>query len=281
VELDGLERWGVGQRLLESRRQGVDERTAALAEIARGTLPPGVLGLPVITELSPIVTGIVAEADLRAPGGADAEPVDVRVRLADGRLLHGTVSGVCGDVLLTATFSRVSAKQRLAAWARLLALTATWPERPFSAVTVGRGSGRDDVRSVCIAPLAATTKERAAVAGRELAALIDLYDRGLREPLPLFAKTSAAYAEAVRAGQDPVAAAADEWATVFGFDREDREAEHQLVFGGVLELAELMEAAPASDEVGEGWAEAEPSRLGRLALRLWSELLDREESWSR
>jgi exodeoxyribonuclease V gamma subunit len=281
VELDGLERWGVGQRLLEARRQGVDERTAALAEIARGTLPPGVLGLPVITELSPIVTGIVAEAALRAPGGADAEPVDVRVRLADGRLLHGTVSGVCGDVLLTATFSRVSAKQRLAAWARLLALTATWPERPFSAVTVGRGSGRDDVRSVCIPALAATTKERAVVAGRELAALMDLYDRGLREPLPLFAKTSAAYAEAVRAGQEPGAAAAEEWATVFGFDREDREAEHQLVFGGVLELAELMEAAPASDEVGDGWAEAEPSRLGRLALRLWSELLDREESWSR
>ena len=48
VELDGLERWGVGQRLLEARLRGIDERTAILAEIARGTLPPGVLGKPVI-----------------------------------------------------------------------------------------------------------------------------------------------------------------------------------------------------------------------------------------
>ena len=50
VELDGLERWGVGQRLLEARLRGVDERTAILAEIARGTLPPGVLGKPVIDD---------------------------------------------------------------------------------------------------------------------------------------------------------------------------------------------------------------------------------------
>ncbi|MBA3748694.1 MAG: exodeoxyribonuclease V subunit gamma, partial [Solirubrobacterales bacterium] len=41
VELGGLEKWGVGQRLLDARLAGVDGRTAALAEIARGTLPPG------------------------------------------------------------------------------------------------------------------------------------------------------------------------------------------------------------------------------------------------
>ena len=41
VELDPLERWGVGQRLLEARLTGVDGNAAIKAEIARGTLPPG------------------------------------------------------------------------------------------------------------------------------------------------------------------------------------------------------------------------------------------------
>jgi exodeoxyribonuclease V gamma subunit len=33
VELDGLERWGVGQRMLEARLAGVDGRAAIRAEI--------------------------------------------------------------------------------------------------------------------------------------------------------------------------------------------------------------------------------------------------------
>ncbi len=48
VELDALEEWGIGQRLLEARLAGTGARTAALAEIARGSLPPGVLGKPVV-----------------------------------------------------------------------------------------------------------------------------------------------------------------------------------------------------------------------------------------
>ena len=84
VELDGLQRWGVGQRLLEARLRGIDERTAILAEIARGTLPPGVLGKPVIDDLSPIVNGIVDRAPRRGarrwrgPEWA-RDPIDVRV----------------------------------------------------------------------------------------------------------------------------------------------------------------------------------------------------------
>src|SRR3954452_10825613 len=55
VELDQLEQWGVGQRLLEARLAGTEARVAALAEIARGTLPPGTLGKPVIDEVLPRV----------------------------------------------------------------------------------------------------------------------------------------------------------------------------------------------------------------------------------
>ncbi|HEX4009683.1 MAG TPA: exodeoxyribonuclease V subunit gamma [Solirubrobacteraceae bacterium] len=281
VELDHLERWGVGQRLLDARLRGVDARPAILAEIARGTLPPGVLGQPVIRELSPIVSAIVAEAGALAPGASGADPVDVRVGLADGRLLTGTVNGVCGDLLLTTTFSRVSARQRTAAWARLLALTASWPQRPFAAATVGRGPGRDDVRTVELAPLDEGPGQRSAIAREQLQRLVDLYDRGMREPLPLFTRTSAAYAWAAHGGQDPVTAATQEWVTEWNFDREDRDAEHQMAFGGVLAFDAVLELAPRSDESGDGWPVTEPSRFGRLARRLWDELLARERVSSR
>ena len=180
VELDGLERWGVGQRLLEARLRGIEERAAILAEIARGTLPPGVLGKPVIDDLSPIVSGIVQRAQTVAPAGTGprGEPVDVRVVLDDGRLLSGTVTGVSGDLLLATTFSRVSAKHRIAAWVRLLALTASAPERAFAAATVGRGQGHGDVRTARIEPLGDDADARLGTARAELAVLIDLYDRG-------------------------------------------------------------------------------------------------------
>jgi exodeoxyribonuclease V gamma subunit len=286
VELDGLQRWGVGQRLLEALLRGVDQRTAILAEIARGTLPPGVLGKPVIDELSPVATAIVERAQAVAAGGVGAtagaggvsgDPIDVRVALGEGRLLSGTVTGVTGDLLLATTFSRVSAKHRIAAWVRLLALTASASERPFAAATVGRGQGRGDVRTAQIEPLGDTADARRAVARAELTVLMDLYDRGMREPLPMFCQTSAAYAEAARRGQDGYAAALKEWETEWSFDREDREAEHQMAFGGVLTLSEILTLAPRDSEAGEGWPEVEESRFGRLARRLWEGLLAREE----
>jgi exodeoxyribonuclease V gamma subunit len=281
VELDGLQRWGVGQRLLEARLAGVKGNTAIKAEIARGTLPPGVLGEPVIRAVYPLVEAIVAAARAVAPGGPTAEPLDVRLTLADGRLLSGTVSGLSGDVLLSTTYSRVAAKHRLAAWVRLLALIAAHPERDLSAATVGRAGGSDDVRTALIAPVAASPDERRRVALDELTALIDLYDRGLREPLPLYCQTSAAYAAATASGQDAAAAADREWTSPWNFDREDRELEHQLVLGGVRTFAELLEIAPAEDEAGPGWATDEPSRLGRLARRLWDGLLTHEEVTAR
>ena len=281
VELDGLQRWGVGQRLLEAQLRGIDQRTAILAEIARGTLPPGVLGKPVIDDVSPIVAGIVQRAHAVAPAGAGAgaggEPVDVRVVLDDGRLLSGTVTGVSGDLLLATTFSRVSAKHRIAAWVRLLALTASAPERPFASATVGRGQGRGDVRTAWIDPLGDDAAARLAAARSELAVLMDLYDRGMREPLPMFCLTSAAYAQTAAQGQDGHAAAVKEWETEWNFDKEDREPEHQMAFGGVLTLAEVLGIAPGDGEAGEGWLEAEDSRFGRLARRLWDGLLAREE----
>jgi exodeoxyribonuclease V gamma subunit len=277
VELDGLGRWGVGQRLLDARLAGVDGRETILAEIARGTLPPGVLGEPVIRDLFPIVEDIVAAAEKLVPGSASPSSVDIRVVLPDGRPLTGTVPGVTGDTLLTVTFSRVAAKHRLAAWVRLLVLTAAYPERPFTAATIGRGSGSAHVSIARIPPLAQDAAGRRREALAHLATLADLYDRGMREPLPLYCQTSAAYAEAAVAGRDPVAAGRGAWTSDYSFDHEDKDPEHQFVLGDVLTFEDLLSVPPHLDEAGDGWDMRETTRLGRYARRMWDGLLACEE----
>ncbi|HUB75481.1 MAG TPA: hypothetical protein VL977_00415, partial [Solirubrobacteraceae bacterium] len=66
------------------------------------------------------------------------------------------------------------------------------------------------------------------------------------------------------------------WNSTFTRSGEDRDADHRLAFGGELSLGELMARPPRADERGDGWADAEPSRFGRLALRLWAPLLASE-----
>src|SRR5205085_1411432 len=81
VELDGLAQWHVGRRMLEARLAGVDSRAAYKAEIARGSLPPEMLGKPVIDKILPTVEDIVAGAKALVGDTAAAGSVDVRVEL--------------------------------------------------------------------------------------------------------------------------------------------------------------------------------------------------------
>ena len=280
VELDKLEEWGVGQRLLDAALGGSDMDTAVAAEIARGKLPPGLLARPVIAGLRPRVEDLAGRVRELLDEGARPGSVDVKVALPGGRTLSGTVPGVCGNVLLTATYSKVNARHRLAAWVRLLALTAAHPERPYAAATVGRaGDGAPDDARVTIAripPLGDDAGARRAEAARQLDVLVDLYDRGMREPLPLACKSSAAYAQAVADGEDAERAARGEWESPWNFPKEDQDPEHQLALGGIRTFDELLEQGPHDDESGEGWDGRQTSRFGRCACRLWAGLLAAE-----
>ncbi len=279
VELDALEQWAVGQRLLEALLAGLPVADAIEVEVARGMLPPGLLARPVLARLKPVAEQIAAEQRALVGGGFEPLSVDVNLDLGGGRRLSGTVPGVGGDVLRAVSYSRVRPNARLAAWVRLVALTAADPVRPWKALTIGRlrpGARDGQVTVARIAPLAASVEERGEIARGYLATLVDLHDRGLREPLPLACLSAAAYARAAATGKDPEQAARKQWESAFRFDGEDAQPEHELVFGTGTPFADLLAAAPAAGESGPGWEDGEASRFGRLARRLWAGPLEHE-----
>lgn len=280
IELNHLELWGVGQHLLRARLDGADPEACLRAESSRGLLPPGPLGASVLAMVTPVVETIVAEASKLA-GAARRESVQVDVALGGGRRLVGSLPDVTGDLALAASYSRLAPKQRLAAWVRYLALVAAQPERPFQAVTIGKARfrpGRPGTVSVArVGPFPGNAAQRRTTALAHLSLLVDLYDRGMREPLPIYCDTSAAYVAALAAGKDALSAAAGAWVSAWNFPREDKSPENLLVLGGERTLGELMAETPRDDEVGAGWDAAETSRFGRYARRLWDGLLVHEE----
>jgi exodeoxyribonuclease V gamma subunit len=280
VELNALEKWSVGERLLEARLAGADKDASIATEIARGELPPDLLAESVLAGVYPVVEQLVAAAADYVPTSEASASVDVRVELPEGRTLVGTVPGVRGDLVAALTYSRVAPKHRLTAWVYLLALAAARPATAYEAVTLGRRRAdgpRGQEVTVARIRLPDALDARRAEALRELAVLVDLFERGMREPLPLYCRTSAAYAAAVAAGKDGRAAAGKEWTSDWNFPKEDAEPEHRLVLGGQRTDAELFEEPPRDDEQGEGWALDELTRAGRYARRLWEGLRAREE----
>ncbi|MDQ3355019.1 MAG: exodeoxyribonuclease V subunit gamma, partial [Actinomycetota bacterium] len=281
VELDQLEQWGVGDRLLAARLTGADADACVAAEVARGILPPGALADSILDRVGPTVEGLVSAAAALEAGAGARRSVEVNFELPDGRLLVGTVPGVTASLSATVVYSRVGPKHRLAAWARFLALTVAHPEADFEAATVGRKrAGARGRSSVTVARLAAFAGEPAAgqaLALHHLVQLVELYDRGMREPLPLYCSASAAFAAASAAGKDPEAAARKAWESAWNYPREDSDREHVLVLGGILPFADVLEERPDQDEGGDGWNVDEPTRFGRYAHRLWDGLLACEE----
>ncbi len=296
VELDALELWGVGDRMLDALLGGATLDQARAAELGRGLLPPGALAGRQLHEVEQAVESLAASARTHLPSArATPASVEAQVRLLDGRMLIGTVpdvydsgpiappsgraAGATPSRIVRCVYSKLAPKHRLAAWARFLALTAAHPERGVSAVTIGRGAGAArGAPRIEVATLPAFEGGPEACRKRalgELARLVDLYDRGMCEPLPLYAKTSEAYAVAARADRSVRSECAKTWnADGFSFG-EGGEPEHRLVLGAGASVGDLLAEPARPHETGEGWG-TDPSRFGRFARRLWEPLLDHE-----
>ncbi|MDA8062023.1 MAG: hypothetical protein M0T80_06235, partial [Actinomycetota bacterium] len=157
-------------------------------------------------------------------------------------------------------------KHRLAAWVRFLALSAARPELAPAALSVGRGSGGSQPAAMALLPpLGTDPAERAERATAELHRLVALADLGLRAPVPLACRTSAAWAEARHRGDDPDRArrvASDEWEGRYPVPGERDDPEHAEVFGA---------GARFEDLAGSPDFEA-------LAVGLWQPLLAHERT---
>jgi exodeoxyribonuclease V gamma subunit len=286
TELGPLDRWQLGDRLLRARRGGRAPQACREVELARGTLPPGELALATFNEVCQEVERLVeaAAAGPRRERGVDvtvAVPVDVAGWEGQAVTVAGTVTEVYGDEVLSVSYSKLGPKQRLGAWVRLLALSAAEPDQRWSARVVGRGGPDAPVSSACFDPLGSGPGERQVLAVTALRWIVDLYVRGLREPLPLPVKTSWAWVDAERRRRDPLAAARGRWTDngKSGKDWIPGEADdpaHVRVFEGILPFAELVAMPPAADEQGDGWV-AHASRLACLAHRLWDPVFTCEQ----
>ena len=237
-----------------------------LAEQLRGLLPPGALGVRTLHEVVQQLQPLDTQARQLRQG--PARTLDVDVDLGNGRRLTGTVPSIFGNKIVTVTYSRLAAKHRLRSWVDLLALSAGQPDESWTAHAVGRA------RAGATRALAGPLDHRAL---GWLNDLVDIYDRGMREPLPLPVKTACAYAEEsdkVRQGAsgEPLFKARKEWETdrfsQQGIPGEDADPAHVRVFGEAAPIACLL-ADPRTDE---RWND-QTHRLGQYAVRLWQPLL--------
>jgi exodeoxyribonuclease V gamma subunit len=244
IDLDALELWGVGDRLLREVMAGQDPVAVMTAEQLRGTLPPGGLGQgalrTVVEESQKLFT---RTAELRQ---GSARALDIDVDLGGGRRLTGTVSGIYGTRVVSLGYSRLKARQRLTSWLDVLALTAAFPDQSWT----GHAVGKD--RAGPSRALAGPVDHRATDWLREL---VELRDLGLRQPLPAPLTTAHAWAEAranERRGDDrsPEHAAARAWVTdpnnSFGILGEDADPAHVRVYGERAPLETLLQAGLAT-----------------------------------
>ena len=255
VEIDALQEWAVGDRLLNDLMRGVDLGVVTDAEWRRGFLPPGRLGWRKAKAISDCSVDL-ARAALRPRGTHPATGHDIDVDLGDRRVT-GTVAPVYGDRTVSVTYSRLAAKHLLQAWISLVALGAQRPEREWEAYCVGR-SGKDEIQVRMFRP-----PEDATAVLRDIVAI---FDAGRREPFPLPLKTSCAWAQKRHEGRDPNWYAKSKWESPRGTTiGEDAAPAHVELWGREAPLSRLLADRPRPGEEVDG----EDSRFGALAARLW------------
>ena len=225
VKLDPLEGWALGEGLLDLDRHGIDAADWLRIEQARGALPAAALGEAATSPVAAEVEAILAAARDRGYelNPRDHHPVDVSVA---GLRIVGSVGPCAGGALpgpVFFTYSRGKPSHRLALWLDLLVLTLTDPTVEWRAVGLSRSDKKVTplVHDLRVAGTDGT--ERAAAAEQALAVVVELHRAGMRQPLPLFDRTS----ELLHRGQKR--RAADIWQG--GLYPEAADAHYRLAFG--------------------------------------------------
>ncbi len=266
VDLGGLERWDVGERLLQAQVNGRTVDEWALVESRSGSLPPGVLYERTMEQIEAQCEVILDCARANGLHEGLAAPFPVDVTLPSGIRVTGTVplrlsapqAGPC-----RITYSSHKAAHKAAAWLDLMALVACETDRPWTAVTVGRGeTGRSGPKAKGVSYSVTPSEAQALGALEAMDLIVDLYRQALREPLPLFAKLSRTIYEEVGKDKRPKE---ESWHG-FEFPQDGDDAYNALVFGE-YELDDLL-AIPVEPSDPPS-SDASDSRAQTLAFALW------------
>ncbi|WP_132994201.1 exodeoxyribonuclease V subunit gamma [Gordonia zhaorongruii] len=275
VSLDGLEQWGVGNRYLQALLDGRDPQAAQGAELRRGTLPPFAFGTKTFGPIREKAQAIATAAAGYRSDSSDA--VDVRVELPGGRRLYGTVGDVFDRRLVPVSYSRLGAKQRIAAWIRLLAMAAGSARSVPEAVVVGSGGSRPSARMSRL-----TAPDDAA---ETLALLVAIRDAGLSAPIGLTLDAAeAAASELDRSGNGRRAMQRARRAYSGSYGDKNRYA--GLVFHGdpLIDVSfDELSCAQPEQAAFAGLAQALPGddstpMFARLAAAVFGPLLRNEEA---
>jgi len=266
VEIDQLESWGVGDRMLSDMLRLIHADQALQLEWRRGALPPGQLGWRKAGQVrdQAMALAVAALTHRQPPGQTPVQTLgeshDVDVDLGGGRRLTGTVGPVYGDRLVAVGYSKLDGKHLVESWLRLLALAAGRPDHNWTALTVGRPPHGTGAAQRLLGP----ADQAPDVLLRDLVAI---YDAGRREPLPLPVKTSFAWATARHSGDDPVPAAERTWKTS-RYPGENADPAQVRVWGEHAPLSTLLGPPRPGEEI-----DGETTRLGAWSARLWLPLL--------
>lgn len=248
LELDALQRWKVGDRVLAGLTRGHPLAAVERAEWLRGELPPGVLGQRLLDGVSQTASRVVRDAGPFLELPAVVHTVDLGL---DGVRVTGRAA-TRGDAAVSCEFSKVSPRYLASAWLDSLALSVAL-ERPVPAVLFGGG------RRARLTPLDPDAARRA------LSTLADLALDGRRTVLPLPPRVAHRWAEARAQNADPLADRG--LSTLWRWDRD-------AVWNAVLPVGVRPWDARCE---GQPWAQrGEPTQLGSLAALVWGPIVRAE-----
>lgn len=268
VDIAGLERWKVGDRLVSAVRLGLDPEAWLDIERRRGSLPPGALGDAEADDLLTAVT-VLDEAVRRLGVGVDHDAVSIDLELPDGTRIVGAVAdastagstdGARGPARIG--FGSLKPRYRLAAWIDLLALAATDPDGPWRSVVVNYDKKVKRAQVVELRPRGDDAETRAADALAGLQVAVEVARRARREPLPMFPNLSHAVHQAHADGRR---ARTSDWRDRMGWGDGDKP--HAALAFGDHELADLYDLSTRADDPFD-----DPERMVGWARYVWGQV---------
>ncbi len=260
VEIDALQEWKIGDRMLNDMLRGVSPADAQQAEWRRGSLPPGRLGWRKAQEIAVRSAALAAAAQRHR--ASEPRAIDVDVHISSGRRVTGTVPRLYGQRMTAVTYSKLDGRHLLGTWIRLVALAARYPDVDWTAACIGRAKRGERLAERLLGPPAAAVDV--------LSDLVSMYDAGRREPIPLPLKTSYAWAEARYSRGSTEREAGFKWNSG-RFPGENEKPAHELIWGKRSQVGVLMTPVRPGEE-----CEGENTRLGAYAARLWLPMLRAE-----